>query len=62
MTISTEITPKSAPPDWVKEMHKHFQKYGFYRAEDLHRALGDPNGYVEVRTSAMLPVNLFIAK
>jgi hypothetical protein len=34
---------------WVKDIHEHFNVFGFYRAGDLNRVLGDlrtsTNGY-----------------
>jgi hypothetical protein len=36
-------------PQWVREMHDHFRRTGFYRPSDLKRVLGDPRESVEVR-------------
>ena len=33
---------------WVREMREHYNKTGSYRAEDLHRLLGDPARGVEL--------------
>ena len=38
-------------PQWVKEMHDHYQKKGFYRSEDVERVLGDPGKRVEAPAS-----------
>jgi hypothetical protein len=36
------------PAEWVEDMIDHYRRTGTYRAEDLHRLLGDPNKAVEV--------------
>jgi hypothetical protein len=53
------VMEQQAPdPKWVKEMHDHFQRRGFYRAEDLGRVLGDPRDHVQVKTETVDPANL----
>lgn len=43
-----ELPPTGQPyPDWVRDMHGHFQAHGYYRPEDLQRVLGDPRDRVE---------------
>lgn len=34
--------------DWVIEMRGHYDEYGFYRAEDLRRVLGEQTRGVSV--------------
>ena len=41
----------ASDPKWVAEMQDHFQRRGFYRAEDLERVLGDPRSHVRVKTT-----------
>lgn len=41
----------SESPEWVKQMHSHFQQKGTYRAEDVQRVLGDSRE--SVRTGAV---------
>jgi hypothetical protein len=35
-------------PEWVVNMHKHYNEHGFYRPEDLQRVLGDQTRGVSV--------------
>jgi len=37
-----DIAKRVGPPNWVIEMHEHYNKYGFFRAGDVRRVLGDP--------------------
>jgi hypothetical protein len=39
------------PPEWVTEMHEHYQKTGAFRAADLERVLGDPRDAVEINAT-----------
>jgi hypothetical protein len=55
-TKSTE----NRDPEWVNEMHEHFRKHGFYRAQDLQRVLGDPRESVELRATGVLPFNFSV--
>ena len=41
----------AAEAKWLAEMHEHFQRRGFYRAQDLQRVLGDPRTHVRVKTT-----------
>jgi hypothetical protein len=43
--------PKGADPEWVVSMHRHYQRTGVYRAEDLNRVLGDPREQVSGETT-----------
>jgi hypothetical protein len=36
---------------WVQEMHQHFNATGTFRAEDIHRVLGDQAKHVDVQVS-----------
>ena len=39
-------------PEWVKQMHSYFRQNGAYRAEDLHRVLGDSRDSVRTEKTA----------
>lgn len=36
------MPPSLEAPEWVAEMHAHYQELGFYRAADVVRGLGNP--------------------
>jgi hypothetical protein len=46
-----------AEPEWVRDMREHFERTGTYRAEDLHRVLGDPADRVEIGPDPNHPVS-----
>ena len=49
-------TEQSEIPQWVKDMHEHYLEKGYYRSEDVERALGSPNQGVEIPASLeMIP-------
>jgi hypothetical protein len=57
--------PEKLAPDaqhqsatWVNGMRQHFQRTGYYRAEDLERLLGNPRESAE---SSSIPAMLFCA-
>jgi hypothetical protein len=56
------IQTKPQSPDWVAEMHRHFQENGFYRPEDLERVFGDQSTGVEVKVAIEIPVSALIGK
>ena len=43
-------------PHWVIAMHEHFQKAGYFRAEDVHRVLGDPRESVRLAPDPNVPL------
>lgn len=49
-----QLPEKFLPPQWVQDMHEYFREHGFYRAEDLHRVLGDPRESVHIQASTDL--------
>lgn len=54
MTDPDSITPSTAIPKWLEDMHKHFGENGFYRSEDLQRVLGDPCESVQISAATDL--------
>ncbi len=54
---STAAPEQATDPNWVKEMHDYFRQYGFYRAQDLQRVLGDPRDHLEVQAASDSPIN-----
>jgi hypothetical protein len=51
-----QVAPKAAAPaQWVQDMHRYYDENGHYRAEDLHRVLGDPSKSVQVQASSDSP-------
>jgi hypothetical protein len=59
--------PTNAPVEppassWVAEMHRHFQRTGAYRADDLQRVLGDPRDGVEVEATTDFLYGAFLPK
>lgn len=63
LNLRLNILPQQKDsPDWVLEMHRHFQQNGFYAAEDLQKVLGDPRTRVEVPSSQESPVNFLHRK
>jgi hypothetical protein len=55
--VAQQIQNEPSAPKWVEEMHDHFRRTGFYRAEDLQRVLGDPRDHAEIRVSGTVPFN-----
>ncbi len=47
-----EAQTQTLDSEWVSEMQEHFQRRGFYRAQDLERVLGNPRSHVQVRTTS----------
>lgn len=43
-----EMCSKMPIPQWLKDMHEHYNEHGFYRPEDLERVLGDPTKGVSI--------------
>jgi hypothetical protein len=41
-------------PQWVSDMVNHFCEHGYYRAEDIHRAFGDPMKATAIGVSPVL--------
>jgi hypothetical protein len=60
--MTEAVQTKLQSPGWVKEMQKHFQEKGYYRPEDLERAIGDQSTGVEVKVSTGIPANLILRK
>jgi hypothetical protein len=52
----------SGQPEWVIAMHEHFQRTGYYRAEDLQRVLGDPRESVRISPALDTPMAARIEK
>lgn len=42
------VLSQTEPPEWVREMRAHYQRTGYYRAQDLDRAFGRQTRRVEV--------------
>ena len=45
---------------WVQQMHDHFREFGYFRAADLHRVLGDPRQHVEIKTEDDPAANILL--
>jgi len=56
------LVTEQQPTGWLAEMHKHFQRTGTYRAEDLERVLGDPREGAEVEATTDFQFGSFLAK
>jgi hypothetical protein len=48
LTYDNLLTQQSdTGPAWVDEMHRYYARHGRYRAADLNRLLGRPDGRTE---------------
>jgi len=60
---ATKAAPAEQPASgWLTEMHRHFQRTGAYRADDLQRVLGDPREGVEVEATTDFQFGSFLTK
>ena len=58
MPYSSEKKHEAQPcgdPQWVRDMHRHVDKTGEYRARDLERLLGDPRKSVAMPCTDFAP-------
>jgi len=46
---------ETGPPQWVTDMHEHYERTRTYRPEDLRRLLGDPTRCVTVGPGGGIP-------
>lgn len=52
------MNPILEAPEWVAEMHEYFRQYGYYRASDVERGLGDLTSSVGHALTIEAPINV----